>query len=191
MGVSQGGFMRIYKLLFISMAAVAVIASVAQSADVAKIGIIDFQQIIDKSGPGKKARAEINAQGKKMEVELKKKAAELEEMKAQLEREALVMSTEKREQNERDLRIKVNDFKGLQKKYEQDLQRLQKKMIKQLQKDILSLAQKIGKKEGFQLILERAGVLYVPSSLNITDRIIEEYNKREQKQEEALKTKSE
>jgi len=101
------------------------------------------------------------------------------------------MSTEKREQNERDLRIKVNDFKGLQKKYEQDLQRLQKKMIKQLQKDILSLAQKIGKKEGFQLILERAGVLYVPGSLDITDRIIEEYNKTEQKQEEALKTKSE
>jgi outer membrane protein len=157
-------------------------ASVVQSADVAKIGIVDFQQIVDKSERGKKARAEINAQGKKMEVELKKKAAELEEMKAQLEREAMVMSTEKREQNERDLRIKVNDLRGLQKKYEQDLQRLQKKIIKQLHQDILLLAQKIGKKEGFQLILDKAVVVYVPSSLNITDRIIKEYNKKEQQQ---------
>ena len=169
--------MRSYKYFIISIAAILAMASVAYSADVAKIGVIDFQQIIDKSDPGKQAKNEINAQGKKMETELKKKAAELEKLKDQLEREALVMSTEKREQNERDLRIKVNDFKGLQKKYEQDLQRLQKKMIGQLQKDILALAQKIGKKEGFQLILERSGVLYVPSSLNITDRIIKEYNK--------------
>ena len=171
--------MRIYKYFFISMAAVLVMASVGDSADVAKIGVIDFQQIIDKSDLGKHAKSEINAQGKKMETELKKKAAELEKLKDQLEREALVMSTEKREQNERDLRIKVNDFKGLQKKYEQDLQRLQKKMISRLQKDILALAQEIGKKEGFQLILERSGVLYVPSSLNITDRIIKEYNKKQ------------
>jgi outer membrane protein len=176
--------MRIHQFFFTIMVSVFAMTSAAYSADVAKIGVIDFQQIIDKSDPGQHAKGEINAQGKKMETELKKKAAELEKLKDQLEREAMVMSTEKREQNERDLRIKVNDFKGLQKKYEQDLQRLQKKMITQLQKDILALAQEIGKKEGFQLILERSGVLYVPGSLNITDRIIKEYNKEGKQSEE-------
>jgi outer membrane protein len=170
--------MRIYRYFFISMAAFLVMTSEVYSADVAKIGVIDFQQIFDKSDPGKQAKNEITAQGKKMETELKKKAAELEKLQDQLEREAMVMSTEKREQNERDLRIKVNDFRGLQKKYDQDLQRLQKKVVLQLRKDILAMAQEIGKKEGFQLILERSGVLYVPSSLDITDRIIKEYNKK-------------
>ena len=35
------------------------------SADVAKIGIIDFQKILETSSAGKKAQAEISKQGKK------------------------------------------------------------------------------------------------------------------------------
>ncbi len=170
--------MQLYKLILISMVTVVVITPPVLAADVAKIGIIDFQRIIDESGPGEKANSKINAEGKKMEAELTKKATEIEEMKKQLEREALVMSTEKREQNERDFRIKVNDFKGIQKKYEKDLQRLQKNIINQLKKDVLMMAEEIGKKEGFQLILEKTRVLYVPESLDITDRIIEAYNKK-------------
>lgn len=171
--------MRLYKSLFISMIALLFVAPAAQSADVAKIGIVDFQKIIETSEAGKKAKSEINAQGKKMEEELKKKATEIEQLKSQLEREALVMSAEKREQNERDFRMKVNDFKGLQKKYEQDLQRLQRRIIGQLRNDVLTMTQEIGKKEGFLMIVESVAVLYVPESLNITDRIIKEYNKKE------------
>ncbi|MGD9211621.1 MAG: OmpH family outer membrane protein [Desulfobacteraceae bacterium] len=170
--------MRIYKLCFISVIIFLVSSPFVYSADVAKIGIIDFQRIIEESNPGSKANDKINAEGKKMEAELTKKASEIEEMKKQLEREALVMSSEKREQNERDFRIRVNDFKGLQKKYEQDLQRLQKKIVNQLKEDVLKIAEEIGKKEGFQLILEKTRVLYVPESLDITERIIKEYNKK-------------
>ncbi len=170
--------MRIHNLLAISLLAALISAPAVHSADVAKIGIIDFQQIVEESEPGKKAKAEINAQGSKMQEELKRKADELKEMEKQLERDSLVTSQEKQEQNQRDFRIKLNDFKGLQKKYEQNLQRLQKKIIGQLQKDVFYLAKEIGKKEGYQLILERTGVLYVPKSLNITDRVIAEYNKK-------------
>lgn len=170
--------MQLNRFMIIFMMAVFWMVPAVHGADVAKIGIVDFQKIVETSEPGKKAKAEINAQGKKMEAELKKKAAEIEETKKRLEREALVMSTEKREQNERDFRIKVNDFKGLQKKYEQDLQRLQKKVISQLQKDVVEITREIGKKEGFQLVLEKTAALYVPESLNITDKIIEVYNKK-------------
>ncbi len=179
--------MRIHKLLVTSLLAVLISAPAVYSADVAKIGIIDFQQIVEESEPGKQAKAEINAQGSKMQAELKRKADDLKEMEKQLERDSLVTSQEKQEQNQRDFRIKLNDFKGLQKKYEQNLQRLQKKIIGQLQKDVFLLAKEIGKKEGYQLILESTGVLYVPKSLNITDRVIAEYNKKglelEQKKE--------
>jgi outer membrane protein len=71
----------------------------AQAADVAKIGVVDFQKIIDKSEPGQSAKTQINTRGKKMEEELKQKGSEIENLKKQLEREALVMSKEKREEN--------------------------------------------------------------------------------------------
>jgi outer membrane protein len=170
--------MRIGKFLFTVALAALFLAPSVRAAEVAKIGVVDFQRIIDKSEPGQGAKTQINARGKKMEEELKQKASEIENLKKQLEREALVMSKEKREENEREFRIKVGDFKTLQKKYEQELQQTQKQLVNQIKKDVLDLVNEVGKKDGYQLIIEKVGVLYVPNAMDLTDRIIQEYNKK-------------
>ena len=48
-----------------------------------------------------------------------------------------------------------------------------------MQKAVMDIVQKIGKKEGFLLIIEKktAGVMYNPESIDITEKIITEYNK--------------
>ena len=55
----------------------------ASGAEVAKIGIVDFQKVIDESNVGKRSAAQIKAQGKKMEQILKEKEAELQEIGAE------------------------------------------------------------------------------------------------------------
>ena len=89
----------------------------ALAADVAKIGTIDIQRIMSTSEQGKAAKAEIKEQSDKMTAALKEKGAEIEELKKQLERESMVMSKEKREEKEREFRIKLNDLKSLEKRY--------------------------------------------------------------------------
>lgn len=147
-------------------------------ADVAKIGVIDFQRIVKTSSAGKKAMAEINKKGKEMEADLKKRGGEIEELKKNLDREALVMSKEMREQKGRDFRIKLNDFKTLEKKYSNDLRTLNARLVSRIQKDVFEFVEEIGKKEGFLLILERmeGGIIYFPNSIDVTDRIIQKYN---------------
>ena len=61
-------------------------------AEVAKIGVIDFQRIIDESNAGKRSAVEIKSQGTKMEKILRDKEAELDEIKKSLEQGALAMS---------------------------------------------------------------------------------------------------
>ncbi|MDJ0781154.1 MAG: OmpH family outer membrane protein [Desulfosarcinaceae bacterium] len=148
------------------------------AADVAKIGIVDFQKVFETSTAGKAAKDEINTQGKKLEADLKAKGSELEETKKRLEREALVMSREKREEKEREFRIQVNDFKSLQKKYERDLQRTQKRLLGEMRKDVLEIIAEVGKSEGYLMIIEKIGVLYAPSALDISDLIIQKYNEK-------------
>lgn len=148
----------------------------AFAADVAKIGIVDFQKVFETSVAGKEAKAEINTQGKKLETDLKAKGGELEELKKRLEREALVMSREKREEKEREFRIQVNDFKSLQKKYERDLQRTQKRLLGEMKKEVLEIIAEVGKAEGYLMIIEKIGVLYAPTALDISDTIIQKYN---------------
>ncbi len=50
-------------------------------ADIAKIGVVDFQRILETSSGGKSAQVEINKKGKAMEQTLKEKGVEIEELK--------------------------------------------------------------------------------------------------------------
>ena len=148
------------------------------AADVAKIGILDFQRILETSSAGKASQAKINQQGKQMETELKKKQAELQELKNKLEREALVMSKEMREEKQREFRITLNDFKTLEKKYKKNLARLNQSLVKRIQDDVFKLVEEFGKKEGYLLIVEKleGGVIYSPQAIDVTDKLIQIYN---------------
>jgi len=147
-------------------------------ADVAKIGVVDFQRIFETSNAGKLAQSEINEHGKKMEADLKKKGAEIGEFQKKLEREILVISKEVREERERELRIKTNDFKFLNKKYLRKFKEIEQKIVRRIKKDVLEIVEEIGKKEGYLIVFEKrdAGVLYSPSTIDITDKLIQKYN---------------
>jgi outer membrane protein len=150
-------------------------------ADVAKIGVVEFQRLFENSDAGKEIKAQITTQGKKMEAELKEKGAEIEEIKKRLERESLVMSKEMREEKEREFRIKINDIKTLQKKYEVELQGYQKKLMSGLQSETLEIIDEMGKSGGYLLIMDKRGVLYSPTTIDITDEVIKQYNARHAK----------
>jgi len=148
----------------------------AAAADVAKIGIVDLQRIMETSDPGKFAQSEIKKEKDKMEQELKQKGAEIEELRKQFERESMVMSKERREEKEREGRIKLNDFKSLQKRYRSQLQNLEKRLVKSIREDVFALVEEIGKKEGYLLIINNFSVMYSPGSIDISDKLIKQLN---------------
>lgn len=147
-------------------------------ADVAKIGIVDFQKILQNSNPGKKSMAEINQKGEELKADLENKGKEIEEMRTSLEREVMVLEKKKIEEKEREFRIKVGDFKALEQKYANELRSLNLRLSERIRKDIFDLAEAIGKKEGYLLIMEKreAGVIYSPNAIDITDRLIQQLN---------------
>ena len=168
--------MRRYNLIIITLTVILSITSYGMSADVAKIGIIDGQRVLETSEAGKAARALIKEKYSRMEEELKKRGAEFEELKKQFERNAMVMSQEKREQSQRDLQIKQMDLQQLGKKYSGELKEIEKKYTTRIQKDVLTLTAEMGKSGGYLLIIDKPGVLYHPNSIDLTDQVIQKYN---------------
>ena len=173
--------MRMIKMVFVGITLV-LLSGVMPSygADVAKIGVIDFQRILETSSAGKSADAEIKKQGKKMEIELRQKQKELQGLNNKLEREALVMSKGMREEKQREFRIRVNDLKLLEKKYNKEMKMLNRKLGKRMQDEVFELVAEFGKKEGFLLIVEKmaGGVVYSPQTIDITDQVIQIYNEK-------------
>ncbi len=150
----------------------------AFAADVAKIGLIDIQKILSTSDAGKALGDKFTAKGNELQEDLEKKGTAIEEEKARYEREASVMSAEARSEKERELKIKVLDFQDLKKKYEIDFKAYNQTLMSQFRLDVLTVVEDLGKKEGYLLILEKreSGVVYNPSTIDITDKVIEKYN---------------
>ncbi|MBW2568700.1 MAG: OmpH family outer membrane protein [Deltaproteobacteria bacterium] len=172
--------MRIGKTVFFTTFFFFVTVAALYAADVAKIGVVDFQRILEISSAGKSAVAKIEKQGEKMKAQLMEKGAEIKEIQKKLERETLVMSKEMRDEKQREVRIKINDFKILEKKYRSEFQQIENRLVTRIKKDIFELVDTIGKREGYLLIIEKreAGVLYIPKAIDLTDKLIQQYNKK-------------
>ena len=169
--------MKVVKYVFaISLSYLFAFANLSAAADVAKIGVVDLQKILENSRAGKAIQDQLKKQKEGMESDLQKKGTEIEKIRKRLERESMVMSKEMREEKEREQRIKINDFKSLQKKYRSDLQKLEAQLMGQLQNDVQQLLNTIGKKDGYLLIINKYGVLYSPGSIDITDNLIKKLN---------------
>ncbi len=169
--------MRAYKIAcVIGCLIIIFFSNFSLAADVAKIGVIDFQKVLETSAAGKAIQAELKKKNEKMTADLQKKGAEIEKIQRRLERESMVMSKEMREEKEREQRIKVNDFKTLQKKYRSELQKVQVKLMQQLQTDVTTITREIGKKEGYLLIMDKRGVIYTPRSVDLSDKLIRQLN---------------
>ena len=149
-------------------------------ADVAKIGTVDSQKIVDKSAAGKAASNKMQREGQKMESDLSKLSDEIKELKQIVDQEdnAGVLTKTAIEEKKWELSRKMEELKALKKRYDRKLQSMQMQLINQLRKDVAQIISDYGKKEGYLLIVENLSVLYAPQTLDITDQIIQIYNKQ-------------
>jgi outer membrane protein len=140
------------------------------------IGIVDFQKVVEKSQPGQKVEADLKKEGERMEAELTKDKEELTALKEKLEREAMVMSREAREEKEIEFRVKARNLQEKEKRYRGEFIGKQRQEIGKLRKVVLEIAQEIGKKEGYTMVLSVEGVLYHDASIDLTDKVIQSLN---------------
>lgn len=171
-------------IAIITLAFVA-ITPLAFAADVAKIGVVNFERVLKESSAGKLTQKDLRKKGEEFQGKLKKEKDSLDAISKAFEREALVLSPEKKREKEREFRIRVNDFKKMQEDYTKELRRIEIQLINQMQKDVFQIANDMGKEEGFLLIIERktAGVIYMPSNVDITDTLIKKYNAKAAKKQ--------
>jgi outer membrane protein len=170
--------MKIKGIILFSAMIVCVFGFSAFAADTAKIAVVDIQRVVSLSNYGKEAQAEINKKGEELMADLQRKEKEITDLKEELERKGLAMSPEKRDEKERDFRIKLGDIKVVKGKYEKELGELNMRLVGQIQKDVLELVQDLGKKEGYTLVIEKreAGVMFSPDSIDITEKVTGLYN---------------
>ena len=171
--------MRAWKWI-VPVAALVLAPAAALSADDIQIGYVDLQKALMNSKAGKKAKADFKAQVDTLEKRLQGKKSELEKMKDDLERRAVVMREEERrkladefERKRLDLKLDFEDSQSALQKKDQELTGT---IVARLQEII----KEIGDQRGYTLILELGSspVLYYKTSDDITEEVLKTFDTR-------------
>ena len=143
-----------------------------------KIGVVDISRALAETEDGRNAKAKLKELFDSRQKSLDKQKNDLMAMKESVEKQASVLSQDVLAKKSQELQ---KAFANLQTTYMEFQKELAAKEA-ELTKDILArmerIVRRIGQKEGFTLVLDRneAGVVYVPSSYDLTDLLIQEYN---------------
>ena len=147
-----------------------------------KIGVVDFQEILQNSRSGQEIQSKIKEQGQALKVELQKKQDEIKEMQEKYKRESVILSDEQKARKERELRAELNEYRALQNQTTQKFNQIRSELVNKVRKAVMDLAQKLGKSKGYTLIIEKQSgtVLYAKDPIYITDQFVSGIDKQMQ-----------
>jgi outer membrane protein len=156
----------------------------AQAAD-SKIAFIDLQKALNLSVAGKAAKEKITGKVKEYEAIIDKRQKELKKLKDELEKQAVLLSDEARSAKERDYQQKLKEFQRFTKDVQDELKQQDSDYTNRIIEKIVDLVQKVGKQEGYDMVLERnsGGIVYGSDRIDITDQVLKEFNAQYKKEQ--------
>ncbi len=166
-------FCKLLLLVFIYLLFVGTVIG----ADIAKIGVVDFQRILKQSDAGKSVARKLREKQDERTVALKEKQKEIVDLQKSIDNMGLFTGKEEREEKKTELNIKLGSFKDMEIRYSQELKEINLKYTGKIKSEVNKIVIEVGKKGGYLLIVEKEDVLYSPDAVDITTKIIHQYNK--------------
>lgn len=163
-------------LLFLLLFVPAVSLSLAQEGQ--KIGVINSQEVLEKSAEGKRVIARLQERDKANQAALTKIDDDIRQLETKLNTQRLTLSEEALYQMNADLEKKRTERKRLAEDSFRDWQDLQLKLFNRVQSELLPIIEQLGKEKGVDVIfdLAKSGAVYFNPSIDLTDEIIKRYD---------------
>jgi outer membrane protein len=157
--------------------------AVSQAQTASKVGVVDLLKALNDSEYGKKAIAEIEAMKKSKQATIDEKGKKIEQMKAELDKQASVLSADAKKSKEEEIERLIRDFQRLVSDATAELQKKQREVEVDLIKDLRAIITKIGEEEKYSYIIEASegGLLYYDKAVDITDKVIKKFNETKKK----------
>ncbi len=142
-----------------------------------KIGYIDVRRVVTESAPGKRAGERLQAQLKKAEADTLKERQDLERLRADLEKKGPLLKEEERRNLELDFQKRSVTLQRTMGDLQQEIQLREREMMQDILKDLEGVVSEIGKADKFTLILDRSQILFGDQAIDLTNKVIETFNR--------------
>jgi outer membrane protein len=165
----------VYAVIVAAMVALTV-TPLAFSAD-AKIGTVDSTRVLMESKSGKGAFKSIETMFNDKQAQFDLRQQEIVNQMEELDKKSMVISPDQKKQKQDKLQKDVRDLQRFKEDSEMDLNAKRDEILNNMGVEVKEILKSYGKQEGYTLILERGVVLYAPEAVDITDKIIDAYDR--------------
>jgi outer membrane protein len=150
------------------------------SAEEIKLGFVDFKECLEKSKQGQRERDSFEKLKNQMQSKLKESETELQSIAKKLEDQDYMdgLSPSAEEELKMKFQSMSQEFAHFQNQYYQLLQQANMKLFQSLHQQVSSAADKVREKEHLSMVLNEDSVFASAPSLNCTDRVIAEMDRR-------------
>ena len=80
--------------------------------------------------------------------------------------------------------MKQKEFQRKIKDFTEEMRQKERDVLSPILRDMENIAKEIGRKEGYTFIINKELLIYYPETIDITDKLIEEYDKRYREEKE-------
>jgi len=146
------------------------------AADAVKFGAIDVQKILNESEAGKKAKSDLESLIKSKQSTIDEKGKAIEKLKADIEKQASVLSADARKTKEDELEKSIREYQRIVQDSQSEIKKKEAELTDAILKDTRELIERTGEEEGYMLIIEKGMVLYSSKGIDITDTVLKRYD---------------
>jgi len=166
--------LRSLTALLILLTAVFVSASFAQQ----KVGVINSQDVLEKSAEGKKIMARLQEADKANQTKIAALDDAIRKLQTELNTQRITMTDEAVLAKQSDLEKKNTDRKRLAEDAYSTMQDLTQRLFKRLQDELIPLVEQIAKEKSLDIVFDlgRSGAVYWNPAIDLTADLIKRYD---------------
>lgn len=155
-------------------------ATASSTQPAVRIGVVDSQKVLNETEAGKKVMGSLNTFMKNRQSLIELEEKELKRMEDDLVKQTSVLSANAKKEREDQLRRRAMEFQQKVNELNREVQDKQKEVLEGFRDKVEKVVAKVAQQFGLLVVIEkgRSGLtVYNDSSLDISARVIEEFNK--------------
>jgi outer membrane protein len=156
----------------------AVLVALGYSQQAVKFGVVNSQDVLERSAEGKRVMSQIQEKDKQNNAQLNALDDEIRNLETRINTQRLTLTNEAMMQLSSDLERKRTERKRLAEDSLREMQEFTGKLFQRIQNELLPIIEQLGKDKNLDIIfdLARSGAIYFNPMIDLTQEVITRYD---------------
>ena len=156
----------------------AILVTLGYSQQAVKIGVVNSQDVLEKSAEGKRVMAQIQDKDKQNQSRLNTLDEDIRNLETRINTQRLTLTNEAMMQLSSDLEKKRTERKRFAEDSLREMQEFTGRLFQRVQTELLPIIEQVGKEKNLDIILDlaRSGAIYFNPTIDLTQEVITKYD---------------